>query len=107
MNDFAGLTPTLLAGGGIGDLPPIVQPDLVRDGQLVEVMPDWHFRTFDLSLAHLGTIFQNLAVSLRSSLRKRPRSYSLIYRLEVSTATGKGRLEAFTDGVVAICQLVL
>jgi hypothetical protein len=24
MNDFAGLTPALLAGGGIGDLPPVV-----------------------------------------------------------------------------------
>jgi DNA-binding transcriptional LysR family regulator len=54
MNDFAGLTPALLAGGGIGELPPLVQPDLVRSGRLVEVMPDWHFHTFDLSLVHLG-----------------------------------------------------
>jgi len=54
INDFAGLTPALLAGGGIGELPPLVQPDLVRKGRLVEVMPDWHFRTFDLSLVHLG-----------------------------------------------------
>jgi DNA-binding transcriptional LysR family regulator len=54
MNDFAGLAPALLAGGGIGELPPVVQPELVREGRLVEVMPDWHFRTFDLSLVHLG-----------------------------------------------------
>jgi len=54
MNDFAGLTPALLAGEGIGELPPIVQPELVRDGRLVEVMPDWHFPTFDLSLVHLS-----------------------------------------------------
>ena len=54
MNDFTGLAPALLAGGGIGDLPPVVQPDLVRQGKLVEVMPDWRFRTFDLSLVHLG-----------------------------------------------------
>jgi DNA-binding transcriptional LysR family regulator len=54
MNDFAGLTPALLAGGGVGELPPLVQPDLVRKGRLVEVMPDWHFQTFDLSLVHLG-----------------------------------------------------
>jgi DNA-binding transcriptional LysR family regulator len=54
MNDFAGLAPALLAGGGIGELPPVVQPGLVRDGHLVEVMPDWRFRTFDLSLVHLG-----------------------------------------------------
>jgi DNA-binding transcriptional LysR family regulator len=54
MNDFVGLTPALLAGGGIGDLPPVVQPELMRDGRLVEVMPNWRFRTLDLSLVHLG-----------------------------------------------------
>ena len=54
MNDFTGLTPALLAGGGIGDLPPIVQPELLRGGRLVEVMPQWRFRTQDLSLVHLG-----------------------------------------------------
>jgi DNA-binding transcriptional LysR family regulator len=54
MTDFAGLAPALLARGGIGELPPVVQPRLVRDGRLVEVMPDWHFRTLDLSLVHLG-----------------------------------------------------
>jgi DNA-binding transcriptional LysR family regulator len=54
MNDFAGLTPALLAGGGIGDLPPIVQPELLREGRLVEVMPQWRLRTQDLSLVHLG-----------------------------------------------------
>jgi DNA-binding transcriptional LysR family regulator len=70
MNDFAGLTPALLAGEGIGDLPPIVQPELVRDGRLVEVMPNWRFPTFDLSLVHLSNrlvpkpvrIFKELAV---------------------------------------------
>jgi len=54
MNDFAGLTPALLAGEGIGDLPPVVQPELVREGRLVEVMPDWHFPSYDLSLVHLS-----------------------------------------------------
>jgi DNA-binding transcriptional LysR family regulator len=54
MNDFAGLVPALLAGGGIGDLPPVVQPNLVREGRLVEVMPEWRFRTFDLSLVYMG-----------------------------------------------------
>jgi len=54
MNDFAGLTSALLAAGGIGDLPPIVQPELMRDGRLVEVMPQWRFRNQDLSLVHLG-----------------------------------------------------
>jgi DNA-binding transcriptional LysR family regulator len=54
MNDFTGLAAALLAGGGIGELPPVVEPELLRDGRLVELMPDWRFRTFDLSLVHLG-----------------------------------------------------
>ncbi len=54
MNDFAGLVSVLVSGGGIGDLPPIVSPELMREGQLVEVMPNWHFRTIDLSAVHLG-----------------------------------------------------
>ena len=76
MNDFAGLTPALLAGGGIGDLPPVVQPDLVRDGRLVEVMPSWRFRTLDLSLVHLGNrhmhkalrVFKEFAVHMAPTL---------------------------------------
>src|SRR5215467_14247148 len=54
MNDYAGLTSALLAGTGIGDLPPLVQPALIRDGLLVEVMPKWHFNTFYLWLVHTG-----------------------------------------------------
>jgi DNA-binding transcriptional LysR family regulator len=55
MNDFAGLAPALVAGGGIGELPPVVQPGLIHTGRLVEVMPDWRFRTLDLALLHLGS----------------------------------------------------
>jgi DNA-binding transcriptional LysR family regulator len=54
MNDFTGLASALVAGGGIGDLPPVVQPDLVRGGRLVEVMPNWRFRSYDLLMVHLG-----------------------------------------------------
>ena len=54
MNDFAGLISALLSQGGIGDLPPVVQPERMRDGQLIEVMPDWRFPVFDLLLVHLG-----------------------------------------------------
>jgi DNA-binding transcriptional LysR family regulator len=54
MNDFVGLASALVAGAGIGDLPPLVQPDLVSSGRLVEIMTDWRFCTFDLSLVHLG-----------------------------------------------------
>jgi DNA-binding transcriptional LysR family regulator len=52
MNDYAGLVVALLAGTGIGELPPIVQPDLIRNGLLVEVMPQWHLPLFDLTIAH-------------------------------------------------------
>ena len=55
MNDYAGLAAALLAGVGIGDLPPLVQPELLHDGRLVEIMPKWKFRNFDLSLVHAGT----------------------------------------------------
>ena len=54
INEYAGLVTALLAGTGIGDLPPIVQPQLMREGRLVEVMPKWHFQTFNLWLVHLG-----------------------------------------------------
>jgi DNA-binding transcriptional LysR family regulator len=43
MNDYTGLAAALLAG--VGDLPRVLQPELIRDGRLVEVMPEWHFRT--------------------------------------------------------------
>jgi DNA-binding transcriptional LysR family regulator len=52
MNDYAALIVALLAGAGIGELPPIVQPDLIRKGLLVEVMPQWHLPLFDLTIAH-------------------------------------------------------
>jgi DNA-binding transcriptional LysR family regulator len=54
MNDFASLTPALLSGAGIGDLPPLVQPHLLRNGELEEVMPRWRFRAMDLWLLRLG-----------------------------------------------------
>jgi DNA-binding transcriptional LysR family regulator len=76
MNDYAGLAPALVAGAGIGDLPPVVQPGLVREGRLIEVMPDWRFRAFDLSLVHVGKrhlakpcrLFKDLAQQMAPSL---------------------------------------
>ncbi len=53
-DDIAGLVATALADGGICALPPLVRPDLVREGRLVEVMPDWRLEAVDLSLVHLG-----------------------------------------------------
>ena len=76
MNDYAGLAAALVAGAGIGDLPPVVAPNFLRDGLLVEVMPDWRFRTFDLSLVHLGNrhvprvvrVFKEFAAKLAPTL---------------------------------------
>ncbi|MEW6339231.1 MAG: LysR family transcriptional regulator [Pseudomonadota bacterium] len=53
MNDYTGIVVALLEGDGIGELPPIVQPELMRKGLLVEVMPDWHLPVFDLTIANL------------------------------------------------------
>jgi DNA-binding transcriptional LysR family regulator len=64
MNDFSSLTPALLAGAGIGDLPPLVQPQLLMNGDLVEVMPRWRFRALDLCLLHLGSRHVPKAVRL-------------------------------------------
>jgi DNA-binding transcriptional LysR family regulator len=52
MNDFAALTAPLLAGAGIGELPPMIQPELIKQGKLIEVMPGWQFRPVELSLFH-------------------------------------------------------
>jgi DNA-binding transcriptional LysR family regulator len=54
MSDYADISTALASGIGIGDLPPIVAPDLIRSGKLVEVMPDWRLRPEKLSLVHTG-----------------------------------------------------
>lgn len=64
INDYVGLAHALLAGAGIGELPPIVQPELMRDGRLVEVMPNWRFRPFNLSVVHLGNRYIPRSVRL-------------------------------------------
>ena len=54
MNDYAGLAAAVASGAGIGDLPPIVCPDLLQDGKLIEVMPEWQLRKEPLSMVHVG-----------------------------------------------------
>jgi DNA-binding transcriptional LysR family regulator len=54
INEYAGLVVALLDGAGIGELPPIIQPELLREGRLVEVLPEWHFPVFNLSLTYVG-----------------------------------------------------
>jgi DNA-binding transcriptional LysR family regulator len=62
INEYSGLVYALLAGVGIGELPPIVQPELLRDGRLVEIMPQWHLRLFNLSVVHVGNRYIPRAV---------------------------------------------
>jgi DNA-binding transcriptional LysR family regulator len=80
MNDYTGLASALLAGAGIGDFPPAVQPELMRDGRLVEVMPKWKFPAVDVSLVHLGSrysprpvrVFKEFAAQMVPSLIPTP-----------------------------------
>ncbi len=64
MNDYAGLAPAILTGAGVGELPPVVLPGLSRKDSLVELMPKWRFRTFDLWLLHLSK--KNLSQAVRA-----------------------------------------
>jgi len=76
MNDYGGIIPRLLEGAGIAELPPLLRPDLVERGELIEVMPDWRWPNFDLKVVHsnsryvpkLVTIFVDLAVQLAPML---------------------------------------
>jgi DNA-binding transcriptional LysR family regulator len=76
MNDYDGLAHALLAGAGIGELPPVVQPELVRGGRLVEIMPKWRFDALNLSVVHLGNryiprpvrMFKEFAVQMAPKL---------------------------------------
>jgi DNA-binding transcriptional LysR family regulator len=76
MNDYAGLATALLSHVGIGDLPPIVLPELLASGRLVEAMPNWRFRPMDLALVHLGNrhmpqhvrLFKEFAIQMAPTL---------------------------------------
>jgi DNA-binding transcriptional LysR family regulator len=54
INDYAGLAAALIAGAGLGELPPFVRPDLLQEGRLVEVMPEWRLPSSELWLVHIG-----------------------------------------------------
>lgn len=64
MNDYAGLAEALLAGTGIGELPPLVRPGLVRSDRLIEVMAPWRFPTYDLNVVHPGS--RNIPLAVRA-----------------------------------------
>jgi DNA-binding transcriptional LysR family regulator len=52
MNDYAGLSRMLVEGCGIGELPPILKPNWIVEGRLVELLPEWHLPVWNLSIAH-------------------------------------------------------
>jgi DNA-binding transcriptional LysR family regulator len=64
MNDYSGLATALISGAGIGELPPIVCPEHVTSGALVEVMPQWQFRPVDLSIVYPSNRHMPRAVRL-------------------------------------------
>ena len=76
MNDYAGIATAVAAGAGIGDLPPVSLPNLLRDGRLVEIMPEWRFRNLDLWMVHLGAhhmakhvrVFKDFATQMAPTL---------------------------------------
>ena len=77
MNDYAGLAAALMAGTGIGDLPPLVQPELLHEGKLIEVMPKWHFSIFHLWIVHIGNRYMTRPVRVfkEFATQKAPKLY--------------------------------
>ena len=55
INDYSEMASLLASGAGIGELPPMAQPELLRDGRLVEVMTQWRCEPVDVSIVHFGT----------------------------------------------------
>jgi len=64
INDYSEMASLLLAGAGVGELPPMAQPELLRDGRLAEVMPRWRFEPVNLSIVHLGDRHVSRAVRI-------------------------------------------
>ena len=64
MNDYTGIAAALLDGAGIADLPPIVDPRLLKEGRLVELMTEWPLRPMDLTMVYLGGGLLPRAVSV-------------------------------------------
>jgi DNA-binding transcriptional LysR family regulator len=80
INDYSEMALLLLSGVGVGELPPMAQPELLRDGRLVEVMPRWRFQPVNLSIVHLGNrhvsrvvrLFKEMAAELIPTLLPKP-----------------------------------
>jgi DNA-binding transcriptional LysR family regulator len=55
VNDPTNLMEALLAGMGIGNLPSIAVGELVENGQLLELMPQWRFVALDVFVVHASS----------------------------------------------------
>ncbi len=54
INDYVATRAAILAGHGIGELPEPLCKTALKDGQLVEVLPDWRFPEIKLFSVHSG-----------------------------------------------------
>ena len=62
INDYHGIIPALLGGRGVGELPPVVRGDLLRERRLIEVIPQWHLPVFDFKVVHVANRYIPRAV---------------------------------------------
>ena len=64
INDYSEMASLLVSGAGVGELSPMAQPELLRDGRLIEIMPQWRFDPVNISIVHLGTRYVSRAVRI-------------------------------------------
>jgi len=92
-------------GVGIGELPPVVQPELVRADKLVEVMPNWPFRTVNLSVVHVAPYIPPGGARVKEfAVQMAPTLFPTLFRLNRRTPTlhlGRARQ---SEPVIFICQ---
>jgi hypothetical protein len=68
INDYSEMASLLVSGAGIGELPPVAQPELLRIGRLIEIMPQWRFQPVDISIVHLRRARQRSETEKERSL---------------------------------------
>lgn len=54
INDYTAIRSAILTGHGIGELPEPLCNDALQRGELIEVMPEWHFPEIKLYAVHTG-----------------------------------------------------
>jgi DNA-binding transcriptional LysR family regulator len=92
INDPTSLTDALLAGVGIGNLPSMAVGELLADGRLVELMPQWRFPALDVSLVHVSNrhVWRPVTEFIRFAVKSAP----TLFATSDSSDTGKHEQEA-------------